>query len=94
MNYKKIGLFLKQRREEKNFTQNELAKKLMVSRQAISGWETGKSLPDYDKVEKICECLDITISEFYSASKNVESLPEIENTIQHLNKDLKNQRKN
>ena len=44
MNQKAIGLFITQKRKEKNLTQQQLAEKLGVSNKTISKWETGGSL--------------------------------------------------
>ncbi len=41
MDQKKIGLFLKELRKEKNITQEVLAEKLNVSNRTVSRWETG-----------------------------------------------------
>ena len=46
MDQEKIGLFIKQLRNEKNLTQQELADKLSVSFKTISKWECGKGLPE------------------------------------------------
>ena len=39
-----IGKNIKQFRNEKNMTQDQLAEKLSVTRQAVSNWENGGSL--------------------------------------------------
>lgn len=44
MDQKKIGLFLKTLRKEKNITQEVLAETLNVSSRTVSRWETGVSL--------------------------------------------------
>ena len=36
-------------RKEKHYSQEELAEKLSVSRQAVSKWESGTSYPEMDK---------------------------------------------
>jgi DNA-binding XRE family transcriptional regulator len=46
MNPKTIGLFLKQLRNEKKLTQEQLAEVLGVSGRTVSRWETGNNLPD------------------------------------------------
>lgn len=38
-------------RKEKHFSQDELAEKLFISRQAISKWERGEVTPDLAKIE-------------------------------------------
>lgn len=41
MDQKKIGLFLKELRKEKELTQSQLAEQLNVSDRTVSRWETG-----------------------------------------------------
>lgn len=40
-----VGKHIKRLRTERRMTQEELAEQLHVTRQAVSAWETGKSLP-------------------------------------------------
>ncbi len=63
MNQITIGRFIAQKRKEKNYTQEQLAEKLGVSNKTVSKWETGKCMPDYSIVKKLCDELEITIAE-------------------------------
>lgn len=47
-------------RKVKGITQEELADKAGVSRQAVSKWESGQSLPDLDKVVVMSEYFGVT----------------------------------
>ena len=53
---------LKKKRYEMGITQETLAKKLFVTKAAVSNWEKGNRTPDTDMVIKIAKCLDIDIS--------------------------------
>ena len=46
MDAKKTGLFIAEKRKEKNLTQQDLADKLHLSNRTISKWECGKGMPD------------------------------------------------
>ncbi len=46
MDQKKIGKFLKELRNEKQLTQEQLAAVFNVSSRTVSRWETGNNLPD------------------------------------------------
>ncbi len=70
MNYYKIGNFIGAKRREKNLTQEQLAEKLGVSNKTISKWETGKSMPDYSIIERLCDELDITIAELLDGEEH------------------------
>ena len=54
---------LKQLRIRRNLKQEELAEKLHVTRQTVSGWETGRRQPDLDMLKKLAEVLDIDMQE-------------------------------
>ncbi len=58
-----IGKNIKKFRIDKNITQDELAEKLCVTRQAVSNWERGKTEPDIETLQKLAETLEITIEE-------------------------------
>ena len=55
-----ISKNIKQLRAEKGWTQQEMADVLFVTRQTISNWENGKSMPDVDTLIQIAEKLNIT----------------------------------
>ena len=69
MNQEKIGKFIKEKRKEKDLTQEELASKLRVSNRTISKWENGVCLPDYAMINDLCKELDISINEFLSGEE-------------------------
>ena len=56
-----IGKNIKQVRESKQLTQDDLAAKLFVSRQTISNYETGRTRPDIETLIKLSSVLDIDI---------------------------------
>jgi transcriptional regulator with XRE-family HTH domain len=45
-----LGKRIQELRKQNNFSQEQLAEKLEVSRQAISKWELDQSIPDTDKI--------------------------------------------
>lgn len=56
----KFGVRLKQARQDKKLTQENVAQELNVSRQTISSWENERSYPDIDSL--------IRLSDFYHLS--------------------------
>ena len=56
-----LGEQIKQAREEKNLSQEELASKLDVSRQAISKWENDTSIPKGINREMLNQILELSI---------------------------------
>lgn len=55
-----LGKLIKEKREELHMTQEELAEKLNVSRQAVSKWESGLSMPAEGNLQELCKLLDLT----------------------------------
>jgi transcriptional regulator with XRE-family HTH domain len=58
-----LGETIYRLRTEKNMSQGDLADALDVSRQSVSKWETGGSVPDLDKLIKLSEIFDVTLDE-------------------------------
>lgn len=65
----KIGKFIASCRKEQGMTQAALAEKLGISDQAVSKWESGKSMPDLDKISELCGYLGIDVNELLSGEK-------------------------
>lgn len=49
-----------QLRKQNGWSQEELANRLQVSRQAVSKWEGGASIPDLDKILKLSALFEVT----------------------------------
>lgn len=52
---------IKKLRKEKGMTQDDLAEKLCVTRQAVSNWEMGKTQPDVDTLTRLAEIFDVSV---------------------------------
>lgn len=53
-----IGKNIRDLRQAKDMTQDDLAERLFVTRQTVSNYETGRTRPDVDMVIRIAEVLD------------------------------------
>ena len=62
-------------RKQNNLTQEQLAEKLNVSRQAITKWESGAGQPDIGNLKALAQAFDISYDELLSDG----ALPEREN---------------
>ena len=65
MNQQKIGDFLTDLRKQRKLTQQEVADKLFVSREAVSKWERGLCLPDYQSMLLLCKLYNISTNELF-----------------------------
>lgn len=54
---------LSKQRKNNNMSQEQLADRLGVSRQAVSKWESGSSYPDMDKIIQMCNILNCTLED-------------------------------
>lgn len=56
-----LGEKLKSARKSAGLTQGQLAEKLIVSRQAVTKWESGKGMPDIDNLRKLSKLLNVSV---------------------------------
>ena len=53
---------LKNLREKKGLTQEQMAERVMVTRQAVSRWETGETQPNTDTLKLLSREFDVSIN--------------------------------
>ena len=80
----KLSENLKRIRKDNNLSQEQLAEKLGVSRQAVSKWESGQSYPEMDKVLLICKLFNYNIDELMN--ENVKEVDENKQSKVNINK--------
>lgn len=78
MNTNIIAKYLQFLRKSHNYTQEELAGRLDISRQAVSKWETGITMPDLDTLLKISKLYNITINEILEPDIQPERITDFE----------------
>lgn len=81
MNILQVGNYLCNLRKNKGLTQDDLANTLSISRQAISKWETGLSVPDLEVLLQLSNLYDVTINDILTADNN-ETEVEYENNVE------------
>lgn len=64
-----IGKQIKKFRQEKEISQQELADYLAISRQTISKWELGKSLPDIENIVRLSDYFNISVDALIGRKK-------------------------
>ena len=80
----KLSDNLKRIRKDNNLSQEQLAEKLGVSRQAVSKWESGQSYPEMDKVLLICKLFNYNLDELMN--ENIKEVDETKQSKININK--------
>lgn len=58
-------------RKERGWSQDVLAEKLFVTRQAVSRWETGETLPNVDTLKQLSRLFDVSINTLLGAPRKL-----------------------
>ena len=66
-----IGNVIRKYRKDKNFTQDEMAKRLGVTAPAVNKWENGNTLPDVSLLSPIARLLNISTDVLLSHEKEL-----------------------
>lgn len=61
-------------RKMNDMSQEELAEKLQISRQTVSKYETGESVPDIDKCKQIAEIFNVSLDDLVNYDKETNGL--------------------
>jgi transcriptional regulator with XRE-family HTH domain len=59
-------------RKLNNYSQEDLAERIGVSRQTLSKYETGESLPDIEKCRQLADVFSVTVDDLISYEKSDE----------------------
>lgn len=68
-------------RTQSGYSQEVLAEKLNVSRQAVSKWETGPTLPETDKLIAISELFHVSIDSLLIDSINLNTFESMDRIL-------------
>ena len=74
-------------RKVNGWSQEDLAEKLNVSRQAISRWENGTALPDANNILQLSKLFNVTtdylLNEDYSSDNDIPCVKEVHNKLDY-----------
>lgn len=59
-------------RQERNWTEYQLAEKSGLPQSTISSWYRKNQIPSVQSLEKICSAFNITLSQFFSETNLIE----------------------
>lgn len=71
-----LSVKIRQLRKITGLTQEQMANKLNVSRQSVSKWESGSSIPDWESMVKISKLFDVPLNDFLSTD-NIETVTQM-----------------
>ena len=100
MDQEKIGKFIAKCRKDKKLTQEQLAEKLGITKNAVSKWERGISLMDLSLLQPLSEILEISVTELLNGEAikeneiNTKSETVLLNTIDYTSKEMKKIKRN
>ena len=79
-----IGERLKELRKKNGYTQVTLADNLGVSKGTVAMWETDKRMPDFDKLNELCDLFDVRLDYLTGRSDDASSPKLSEEDIDQL----------
>lgn len=79
-----IGERLKELRKKNGYTQVTLADNLGVSKGTVAMWETDKRMPDFDKLNELCDLFDVRLDYLTGRSDDASSPKLTEEGIDQL----------
>ena len=77
-----LGKRIRNLREDAHMSQAELAREIQVSRQAVSRWESGSSVPDASIVSDLCRALGVKYESVFGAFELGEGAASADESIQ------------
>lgn len=84
----KIGKFIYELRKEKNLSQYQLADMVPISRQGVSKWERGKTIPDTQTLVVLSKIFDVSINELLNGERDPKNTIE-QTTLSILDQSIK-----
>jgi len=70
-----IARNLRYLRDKNRLTQEDVAEKIGVSRQAVAKWENGESLPDIINCEALADLYDVSLNDLVRYNSEKEGFP-------------------
>ena len=89
MNTNMTAKYLQFLRKSHGYTQDDLSQKLNISRQAVSKWETGTTIPDLETLLKLSKLYHITINEILEPEIQPQRITDFEQLSTIPEKELK-----
>lgn len=79
-----IGKRIREARQAKGLSQEQLGEQLGVSFQAVSTWETGKFIPDSDHLPALAKALDLSLDALFTEADKDWELKPVNFDVSHM----------
>lgn len=89
-----IGSNIRSLREERGFTQEQVADRIGITFQAVSSWERDEYKPDTDKLIKLAELFDVSVSALVEDKQSVFATKKAIYNWEHMKTYVKTTAKN
>lgn len=89
-----LGTNIKQLREERGLTQEQIADKIGITFQAVSSWERDEYKPDTEKLIKLAELFDVSVSALVEEKQSVFATKKAIYNWEHMKTYVKTTAKN
>lgn len=89
MNTYLVSEYLQLLRKRHSYTQEDLAQALSISRQAVSKWETGNTIPDIEILLKLSKLYNLTINDILEPNIQSKDISNFEDIIKIPKEELK-----
>jgi len=89
-----IGQNIKNLRTERSMTQEQIAEALDISFQAVSSWERDEYKPDTEKLIRLAEILDVSVSAIVEEKRKTFKTKDAIYTWEHMKTYVKTTAKN
>ena len=94
MDLEKIVKFIRDQRQEKGLTQQQLADAFGITAKAVSKWERGQNAPDISLLASLSKVLDVSINEILNGCKDTSNKDIVNCITIDANKNLMRFKKN
>ena len=84
-----VGNKILELRKKYNFSQEQLAEKINVTRQTISNWETNQTVPDAYQLKELSIVFNMSIDEILENEKYVQKENNDENILEYAKNKIK-----
>ena len=82
----RIGKMIEKGRKEKNISQEKLAEKIGITRQTLSNYENGITMPSLDQIKNICDILDMSLDEVIGINSMSSKVSKTEKLVKKQNR--------